>query len=372
MERPTKAKRKLSDISFEREGAHVALVSKQQGGAANGHNYAMVLKSLDFDQEIIEKMQQVRVTMEVPDFLQRFFGLWEGDAKTLAYMMGYVEPAETEADEKMEAEEDFQEWIKERMESFEVIKALQEVQDPAEILSELDGEQYLAFLQDQEMLEKAFGKYDKDKEDKLASEKAKKSKPKVKTVRSYTDPNAMVSKESTPSVVKSQGADKPQEYASEVQKDEVKKPQVIKSTSKDKLMTQEVKIVEQTVETEMVEKSQFDSVQKALSDMQVELQKARDLVAQFEAEKKAAITKARKEKLQAAVKDEAKAEVLFKAASLLEADADFDAVVKALADMQAAVEKSDLFVEKGASIDSEVSTSKESPVAKLLKAKQAK
>ena len=35
----SQAKRRLTDINFNKEGAHVALVSKQHGGPANGHNY---------------------------------------------------------------------------------------------------------------------------------------------------------------------------------------------------------------------------------------------------------------------------------------------------------------------------------------------
>jgi len=41
-----KPKRKLSDISFENEGAHIALVSKRiNNGPANLHDYAVVLKA---------------------------------------------------------------------------------------------------------------------------------------------------------------------------------------------------------------------------------------------------------------------------------------------------------------------------------------
>jgi hypothetical protein len=71
------------------------------------------------------------------------------------------------------------------------------------------------------------------------------------------------------------------------------------------------------------------------------------------------------------VKDEAKAEVLFKAVKD-SADEDFQAVVKALAELTVAVEKSDLFVEKGVSVEAEQPVEKESAVAKLIKAKLSK
>lgn len=44
MEDNREAKRVLSDISFEEEGAHVALVSVEQGGPANLYN-TLITKS---------------------------------------------------------------------------------------------------------------------------------------------------------------------------------------------------------------------------------------------------------------------------------------------------------------------------------------
>ena len=151
-----RAKRKLSDISFQHEGAHVALVSKEQGGPANLHDYALVLKANKFSEEFVEKMQQVRVTMELPDFLQKFFGMWSEDAKVLATMMGYVEPADTQQMENEEAQAEVEDWIKSRMEAFEVLKTAHESDNLAAVLSELSEEQYLAMLKDQELIEKAF------------------------------------------------------------------------------------------------------------------------------------------------------------------------------------------------------------------------
>ena len=83
------------------------------------------------------------------------------------------------------------------------------------------------------------------------------------------------------------------------------------------------------------------------------------------------IRKARFDKLLAAVKDEAKAESLFKALSLLESDAEFDASVEVLAGMQAIVEKSEMFKETGATVDVEDTPVAESQVSKVLKAKYA-
>lgn len=94
-----KAKRKLTDITFEHEGAHLALVHKAQGGAASGYK-TLVMKSVDNrSPEFIEKASQVKVTLSLPDFLEKFFHVWGEDAELLATMFGY-EPSEDESDDE--------------------------------------------------------------------------------------------------------------------------------------------------------------------------------------------------------------------------------------------------------------------------------
>lgn len=318
-----KAKRKLSDISFQHEGAHVALVSKEQGGPANLHDYALVLKANKFSEEFVEKMQQVRVTMELPDFLQKFFGMWSEDAKVLATMMGYVEPAETQEMENEEAQAEVEDWIKSRMEAFEILKAAHDSDNLAAVLSELSEEQYLAMLKDQELIEKAF-----ENESKLSA---------------------------------SAGADDTSPAS------EVKEEEVSASINKENL---EKSTMDEN-QKEMVEKATLDLLQKSFDEQKVALEKALETLAVYEAEKKAAIEKARKDQLVAAVKDEAKAETLFKAVKDV-ADEEFQAVVKTLTEMQESVEKSALFQEQGSSAQEETEVIQESAVAKLLKAKQAK
>ena len=267
-------------------------------------------------------MQQVRVTMELPDFLQKFFGMWSEDAKVLATMMGYVEPAETQEMENEEAQAEVQDWIKSRMEAFEILKAAHDSDNLAAVLSELDEEQYLAMLKDQELIEKAF---------------ENESKSSANAGADDTSP------------------------ACEVKKEEV-------STSVDKETLEKSTMDEN--QKEMVEKATLDLLQKSFDEQKVALEKALETLAQFEAEKKAAIEKARKDEIVAAVKDADKAEVLFKAVKDV-SDEDFQAVVKTLTEMQEAVEKSALFQEQGASSQEEP-VIQESAVAKLLKAKQAK
>lgn len=304
------AKRTLKDISFQKEGAHVALVSKEQGGPANGHDYSLILKS--FDQEYIEKIQQVRVTMELPDFLQKFFYVYGSDAKILAYMMGYVEPADTAQDEKMEAESEFQDWIKERMDSFEVIKSLHESADPKLEVAKLSQEQYLALLKDQASLESILKKAEEGSTEAVA--KAKESDDKT---------NAKVEPSG---VTENQG--------------------------------------------NSMDEDQVTELTKSLEDTKAELTKALAKVAEFEAAQKEAIVKSKTAKLEAVVKNSEYTTVLAKAALALEADEDFDAFVATIEKMVAAVEKSELFKETGVSTDTEDVSSKESPVAKALKAQK--
>lgn len=330
-----KAKRKLSNISFDSEDSHIALVSTGQGGPANGTTLA-ILKSANFSEEALLKMQQVKVTMELPDFLQRFFGLFEDDAEVLAKLMGYKDIADTQAMEDAEQEQEYQDWIKSKMEAFEIIDAVQQEQDVMQAVAKLDEDDYLALLNDQALIEKAFRKL----------ERAEK---------------ALLKKQKESTAIANASADEPSVTVGVVEVE----TSVVNKANKETNMTQEV----QVEQVEMVEKSQLEQLLKAQADMQVELQKARDLLSVYEQEKKAAIEKARKQELTAAVKQAEVAEVLFKAVKDA-TDEDFAAVVKALADMQAVVEKSAMFEEQGASVQEEQVVAKESAVARLIKAKQ--
>lgn len=332
-----KAKRKLSNISFDSEDSHIALVSTQQGGPANGTTLA-VLKSANFSEEALLKMQQVKVTMELPDFLQRFMNMWEDDAKFLAKLMGYKDIADTQAMEDSEQEQEYQDWIKSKMEAFEIIDAVQQEQDVMQAVAKLDEDDYLALLNDQALIEKAFRKL----------ERAEK---------------ALLKKQKESTAIANASADEPSVTVGVVEVE----ASVVNKANKETNMTQEVQV--EQIEVEMVEKSQLEQVLKAQADMLVELTKAKELLSVYEQEKKAAIEKARKQELTAAVKQAEVAEVLFKAVKDA-ADEDFAAVVKALADMQAVVEKSAMFEEQGASVQEEQVVAKESAVARLLKAKQ--
>lgn len=402
-----KAKRKLSDISFEKEGAHVALTSKQQGGPANTHDYALVLKANKFSEEFVQKMQQVRVTMELPDFLQRFFNLYGEQADILAYMMGYVEPAETQAMEVAEAEEEYRDWIKSKMEAFEILKSAHEADSLADALSTLDETEYLAMLNDQERIEKAFEQLEKAYKPKTGdmvqwNSSGGKAKGKIEHVMTEgtlgvpgTEFSINATAENPAALIRIYRDDEPTETlvghkASTLTK--VKKSLAQESepaafadgndtstnagveniegvsTSVNKEELEKTKM-EDEVKVETVEKAQFELVQKALDEQKVQLQKALETIAQFEAEKKEAINKAKTEKVKAIVKDESKVQAIAKAALALESEDDFTAFLDAMQSMVATVDASEMFVEKGASTQEETAV-KESAVAKLLKAKQ--
>lgn len=322
-------KRKLKDISFDHDNAHIALVSDQlNGGPANLQPNALFLKAIEgFSDEILEKASQVTVTLPIEEFLEKFFDVEQDDAEVLARAMGYttsmqdkiaagedIELPEVEEGEDPEFAnlDEYEKYIQESLASYKIMKS---IKDNPSAIAELNGEQYLALLQDQERIEKAFEAIAKESD--------------LKAIASESDTQQNASVEKATRVAKVESLDS-------VQKD-----------NKGNYMTQEVKTVVADVEKELVEKSVLVDLQKAMEAQKEELNKALALVKQFEQEKKDAITKARKEKLDSAVKNQEQAAVLFKAANLLE-DADFEAFVKAVADMQAVADNSDLFKSVGA------------------------
>lgn len=316
-----KAKRKLTDISFEHEGAHVALTSKEQGGPANQEPFALVMKS-NFSKEFVEKMQQVQVTMELPDFLSRFFYLWEEDAKVLASMMGYVETPDTAQEEKMESEEDFQKWMEHKqIKDISVLKAAHVSEDLPKFLSTLNESQYLTLLQDQEVIEKAL----------------KNSEVALKATSEEGATEAVAKAKET--VTKAEDAPSGE--------------------------------TKQKLGKSMDEENQVVELQKALEDQKALLTKALEQVAAFEAEKKEAIVKAKTAKIEAIVKDKTQSAALVKAAVALESEEDFKAFVTSVEALVASVEKSALFDEKGASVVTE-EKEVESAVAKAVKAQLSK
>ena len=323
-------KRKLTDISFDTEKAHIALVSKEQG-PANNCDYALVLKQANRSPEFIQKMQEIQVTMTVPDFLEKFFNLYGSQAEVLARLMGYVPPVDT-PDNLSSDNNWYENYIQEQVDSFVILKSLNDSDSLVNALSELNEDQYLALLQDQSKLEQVL----------LKAVSAKES-----GVKPDNSTNASVENKVEPS-------------GSKVTK------------SKENKMT--LKSEPAVPAVEMIEKSALVDIQKSLDDTKVELQKALEIVEQFKQEKKELIVKAKSAKFDV-VKDEKIRTAVVKAALSLESEDDFDAFLAAITSMvnsvetsQGFIEKSALFQEQGATVETEVAN-KESAVARILKAK---
>ena len=314
MENKQKAKRKLKVFDFAKEGAAVALVGPSVGGPANGIP-TLIAKANNFSPEFIQKMQQIQVTYELPEFLGKVFGMYYEDAEVLAKMLGYVEPEDEET-------EDYDDWyenyIEEKLSAFTIIKSLHEAKNLPEALSQLTEQDYLAVLNDQVLIEKALKEFDEKKS------------------------NASTNVENT----------KVEASASRVNKSKKEK---------------------QMATPEMVEKAKFVEVQKQLEDQKVELAKALEQLNKIEQEKKEAIVKSKTEAVKAVVKDEKQAAVVVKAALALEDQADFDALVEVFKSMNALLEKSGLFQEQGVSAEAAEDKPGETKLMKALKARhQAK
>lgn len=142
----TDLKRRLTDIKFEHEGAHVALVGKHQGGPANGVTTLVTKATAQIDQTQIDKATQVTVTLSFEEFLRKFFNMYWDDAEVLARALGYA----TEVDD-----EDYKSWIDDRVDQITIMKSVYKAQNVEEALSELTPDQMLSLLQSQEVLEKA-------------------------------------------------------------------------------------------------------------------------------------------------------------------------------------------------------------------------
>lgn len=290
--------------------------------------------------------------MEVPEFLRTFFCLYEDDAEILAAMMGYTEgteeddqgtysrdsfwswyrdknPGDSVWDLTDEQEDEaYKEYIASQLQGIEIIKSLKGLDSQVKVLSKLDEDSYLAFALAQEKVEKAL-------------------KNKDSAVAKFNEEKQVVLKAANS--IKTKEVNMPDQNQDEV---------VLKAT---------FVALEKSLEDS---KNSFVELQKSFDETKVELQKANETIAAFQKEKQEAIEKARFEQVKAAVKDDAKAEILFKAVKNA-TEEDFQVVVKSLSELTNKVDDSELFKESGASGEGAVQE-QESQVAKILKAKQVK
>lgn len=313
-----KAKRKLTDINFEKEGSHLALVHKVQGGAANGYS-TLVMKATDkYSEEFIKKASQVKVTLSLPDFLEKFFHVWGEDAELLATMFGY-EPSEDESDDEYSTQsfwswyrekamehgavdswgdpltrptsQDRKDWIEDQLQGIEILKSATLSKGSADFISSLSEEQYLGLLKDQQFIEKSF--------------KLKETSDDV-SGKSGGKPNT---------------GSKP------------------KQTKASKADTQENKM-------ETIEKAQYDAKEVELQKALADIQKAKEEIELFKAKEKEAVEKAREAEVTAAVEDVEASAKLFKAIKELDVEA-FKDVVEVVKSLAQKVEDQPLFREQG-------------------------
>lgn len=157
MPHDTQKKQKLSNISFDHEGAHVALVGKHQGGPANGVE-TLLFKTKDtkhvMDQDLIEfqKEANVRVTLTFTEFLVRWFDLWWDEADVLAMLLGMEEDWINEPHA-----EDYKEMIQERVDDIELMKSAEKSLNKGELqqfIDSLSEEEYGSLRKAKRMLEK--------------------------------------------------------------------------------------------------------------------------------------------------------------------------------------------------------------------------
>lgn len=336
-------KKKLSDVTFEHAGAHVALVSKEQGGPANTHDYALILKAAKFDPVEVKKASKVQVELEITEFLTRFFYMCQVDAEILARTLGFTtkmqEKMILEQKEKMleneeekidpeypsydSDEEEIDMYVTSKVQSINIMKALHNEATRVETMANLTKDEYLQLLKDQAMLEKAMKK--------VEALKAKES----------NSPASAAGSEDTTSV-------------------NVDKSKVSQPAKSDKLDKLENKVM-------------VEELQKALDNQKVELEKALAQIAEFEKAKKEALVKAKTDKIAEAVQDEQLAAILVKAGLTLDSDEDFNTYVGAVRTLSEKIEKSALFREEGVSAHQEQKeVKKTSGVAAILEKKYNK
>jgi len=310
-----KAKRRLTDIKFDHEGGHVALVGKHQGGPANGITTLVFKATNDVPNDIVEKATQVSVTMDFEDFLVKFFNMYYDDAEVLATLLGFEK--EEEPSDMYDYQGAHRAYINERVAAISIMKSVYSKQDVKKALSGLSYKDSLAVLEAQELLEKAM---------------------------------SSVNSEGDNVSVKKAGMDSP----SKTHTEEIMEKEMIQKALHEELVTKAVTEAVEVVKAEMAAQEEI-------------LKAAQEELAVFKAKELETIVKARKEALAGVLAEDA-VEDMFKATEILSQEA-FETVVKSLAVKAAQLEESELFKETGVPGQSEQDPVKMDGTAAILKAK---
>lgn len=313
-----KTKRRLTDIRFDHEGAHVAVVHRDQGGPANGMPVLTIKAVNDVPEEIVEKAAKVSVTMDFEEFLVKWFNMYYEDAEVLANLLGMEK--EEQPSDMYDYQGEHRKWLEEKVSAIQIMKSVYASQDVKKAFNELSYKESLAVIEAQSMLEKA-----------MSSVEEGKNVP-------------------------------------------VTKGQEMPTTKEENLMED---VIQKALHVELVEKAVQEAVLKAaeekaaveeiLKAAQAELEGVKADVAVFKAKEAEAVVKGRKEALKAVLAED-QVEDMFKATEALDATA-FEVVVKSLAAKAKALEESDLFKEAGVSGEGENDPAVKDGTAAILKAK---
>jgi multidrug efflux pump subunit AcrB len=174
-----KAKRKLFNFDFDTHGAHVALVSKDQGNAANGYKLIATKATNTGIQptdvvKVQKALEQITVTMSMEEFLRKWFGMWYDDAELLTKLLGYETEYEAYQREEAAKMQDGMEvwshskWLEERISQFTIMKSLSE--NPNQTISDED---FIAITTLQSQIEKSLQQQNEEDPLKIQVEKAR-------------------------------------------------------------------------------------------------------------------------------------------------------------------------------------------------------
>ena len=126
-----KAKRKLFNFDFDKEGARVDLVSKAQGGSACGYSVILTkavntLPNVEQDIDVKKALEQITVTMSMQEFLRKFFDLWYDEAELLTKLMGFETEYEAYERESKDSDGEYShsKYLEERVSQFKLMKSM--------------------------------------------------------------------------------------------------------------------------------------------------------------------------------------------------------------------------------------------------------
>ena len=149
-----KAKRRLSNFDFSGEGAAIALVAKEQGGAANGYQTLVMKSTKDITTKDIEKATMVKVTMPFDDFLEKFFHVYSDDAEMLTAILGFTDEEDDKPDTMDMSWEEYKAYCEQEKQDFiNSVEIMKSVKDGKATVDSLSADKYLKVLTAQKYFE---------------------------------------------------------------------------------------------------------------------------------------------------------------------------------------------------------------------------